>query len=277
MADELESAFIFDEPEEDEVELGGFNDDTIFENDVKVVEKEEEEEKEEEKVVVKEEEPVVEDENIKELKQQNVDSLMQIDNLNKQLGILHDKFEKDEKVIEDVVLPTDDDWESDPKSATEKLIEARETKLKQEMSRSNDEKFLETKEREVFNTTQTQAWKEAVELAPDLNVEGSDLRKVVENIYDQSGLKNHPMGPLFATCAAMVHTAKLNLGDKSGAIEEGVQIERSRQDRLNRGTMTSDGTDSDSDDIILDSHHIAAAKELGISIESYKKSLNAIK
>lgn len=277
--------FEFDsEEEENEVELGGFNDLIDFDSEVAKVEKEIDPEKKEEvdpekkeedetTEVVEEKTPVV-DENTSRLEQANADNVTMISSLNDQLKQLqHQSESKKEEDVQEIELPTDEDWETDPKAAAERTMEIRETNLKSNLEKENDTRFLKEKEQEVFGMKHKQAWEESAQLVPELKVAGSEIRQSVGKIYEQAGLKHHPIGPLLATCAAMVATAYKKAGSDTTARDEGAQIERSRQDRLNQGTMTGDGGNDSSGGIELDSMHIATAKQLGIPIDVYKKTL----
>lgn len=282
--------FEFDsEEEENEVELGGFNDLIDFDEEVAKVEKEsdpekkedednKEEEEEDDKTttVVEEKTPVVNEGTVR-LEQANADNVTMINSLNEQLKQLQQESEtKKEEDTQEIELPTDEDWEADPKAAAEKLAEVREADLKSKLEKENDTRFLKEKEQEVFGMKQKQSWAESAQLVPELNVVGSEIRQSVGKIYEQAGLKHHPIGPLLATCAAMVATAYKQAGKDTTARDEGVQMERSRQDRLNQGTMTGDGGNDSAGGIELDAMHIATAKQLGIPIETYKKSLQMI-
>lgn len=278
--------FEFDsEEEENEVELGGFNDIIDFEEEVAKVEKEidpekkdDEDNKEEDKTttVVEEKTPVV-NESTSRLEKVNVDNMVMIGELNEQVKQLQRQSEtKKEDIIQEVDLPTDEDWETDPKAAAEKLAEVRETDLKSKLEKESDEKFLKDKEYEVFNTQHRQSWEHSAQLVPELAEVGSDMRNAIGAVYEKANLKNHPIGPMLATCAAMVAKAYKQMGSDTTARDEGAQMERSRQDRLNQGTMTGDGGSNSSGGIELDSMHIATAKQLGIPIDVYKKSLQMI-
>lgn len=276
--------FIFEEAEElkegeeKEIVLGGFNDSIDFEESEEnpVVEEEKPEEKPEE--VVEED---VSNKAIDQLNQSNADQLAAINSLNSQIIELRKQSSaKKEEVNDELDLPTEEDWENDPKAAIEKYTEAKESKFKSDLVKENDESFIRNKEYEVFETTHKQAWMEAGDMVPELKAEGTnEMKELVGTIYQRAGLKNHPMGPLLATCTAMVQLAKVNsAGDTTNARNEGAQIERSRQDRINQGTMSGDGgVDNGADGIVLDANHLKAAKELGLPIEVYKKSLKMVR
>ena len=283
MADQ--DLFEFEEEEENEVELGGFNDLIDFDAEVDKVEKDidpekkdDEDDKEEDKTttVVEEKTPVVDESNSK-LEKANENNMLMINELNEQIKQLQHKSEaKKEDTTQEIDLPTDEDWDTDPKAAAEKLAEVRETNLKSKLEKESDEKFLKEKEHEVFSTQHRQSWEQSAQLVPELSEVGSDMRNAIGAVYEKAGLKHHPIGPMLATCAAMVAKAYKQMGSDTTARDEGAQMERSRQDRLNQGTMTGDGGSNSSGGIELDSMHIATAKQLGIPIDVYKKSLQMI-
>ena len=287
MADQ--DLFEFEEEEENEVELGGFNDLIDFDAEVDKVEKDidpekkdDEDDKEEDKTttVVEEKTPVVDESNSK-LEKANENNMLMINELNEQIKQLQHKSEtKKEDTTQEIDLPTDEDWDTDPKAAAEKLAEVRETNLKSKLEKESDEKFLKEKEHEVFSTQHRQSWEQSAQLVPELSEVGSDMRNAIGAVYEKAGLKHHPIGPMLATCAAMVAKAYKQLDGNTGsdttARDEGAQMERSRQDRINQGTMTGDGGSNSSGGIELDAMHIATAKQLGIPIDAYKKSLQMI-
>jgi len=187
-------------------------------------------------------------------------------------------------------LPSDEEWELDPKSAIKKMDarrdwQSRKEAKEQEAVRQTNETLI-AKQRESFAS--------AVNLDASLGEEGSEVRSAAERIFynPENNLQNSSMGPLLAGLSALVLTGKYvpagsnnnpaNDTEKAteAARESGAADERARQDRVRKGAMHGSGKGGKSSKVALaklSKEEHDTARMLGVSDEAYaaaKATLN---
>jgi hypothetical protein len=169
--------------------------------------------------------------------------------------------------------PSPEDWETDPAKAARQMMDRERAIMQAERERSEQHAQRQN--------VQRQSWAAATQIAPEL-ITNSPVRKITEQIYanEALGLKDNPLGPFLAACAALVVGGKhAPQGNKPGddvdsklAKEVGAAEERARQARVKAGVMHGGGKGGKSAKVStpkLSAEEVAWARKLGITEEQY--------
>ena len=183
----------------------------------------------------------------------------------------------EEQIMDEAGLPSEADWGDDPTEAAKKVVSVILAKERERLDKKVDKKVGELSQAQqqqlVLQTEQDKAWNAAVNACPELAVEGSKVREVAGQLFnDESlGLKKSPIGPYVAA-----QTAMGMLGYTNRAQRQGAEAERDRQQRLRSGVMNAGGKGGKSS-VTLSAKQRAMAKRMGVKPESYAEAVSSLR
>ena len=181
--------------------------------------------------------------------------------------------------LDDIDLPSEDDWAENPNEAAKKINAQVAAKIAAAVERGVSEKVVGTiNQRQAVQQQQMQALQSAVNLYPEA-AKNDSVWHTADQILNNpanAALKQMPMGPFFAfSAAASVHGVSPVTASQQAqqqGMQQGAQAERQRQQRLKSGAMNTGGKEGQST-INLDPTHRRVAKQMGLSDKAYAEGL----